>query len=300
MRIKIGTRNSELSLIQTRMAIKAIKSIMPNVHCDIIPVVTTGDRLYNKPLYEIGGKALFLKELEEQLILKKIDLAVHSMKDIPGIIQENLAISAVLERDDPRDVLLSKNANNLYDLPPYSIFGSCSPRRISTIKHIRQDLNFVALRGNIHTRINKFLSGEVDSTILAYAALKRCDLYNEEYCHLLDINDFLPAAGQGTIAIEIRKDDKLMWDLSNKINHIPTWCLAMAERNFISKIDANCRTPLGVYAVYDDMLNQKIKVRYMKSSIDGATVMRHVEIGNISEIEDMTKRAVDIMSSITL
>ena len=269
MKIRIGTRKSKLALIQTDMVIHELQNKVPGIECEIVPIVTTGDKITNKNLYDIGGKDLFLKELEEQLIDGQIDIAVHSLKDVPGIIPAELKIVAVLERADPRDCFVSFKYKSIDDLPENAVIGSSSVRRKVIINHKRPDLKLVQFRGNINTRMQKLKNGEVDATILACAGLHRGGLFDPEFCYPIDIDQMLPAAGQGVIALETRSNDKNTQEICELINHKPTWHLAEAERSFMTYLDASCRTPMSAYAYYD---GKSIKAHYMLSDIDGANI----------------------------
>ncbi|CAN7943509.1 unnamed protein product, partial [Ixodes pacificus] len=246
--IRIGTRKSPLALIQTNLVIQQIKQFFPDINCEIVPIITSGDLIQNKPLYDIGGKALFLKEIEQALLDKKIDLAVHSLKDVPGRIPEELVIAAVLERKDPRDVFVCLNYKSIEELPQNAVIGSSAVRRKAFIQKIRPDLKATVFRGNVDSRIKKLMTGEVDATILAYAGLKRLGAFNPEYCHLIEYSQMLPCIGQGVIAVEIRQDDNAMLEICNQINHIPTFELIKPERAFLEYLDANCRTPIAAYS----------------------------------------------------
>jgi hydroxymethylbilane synthase len=269
MHIKIGTRQSKLALIQTEMVVLKIKSKIPDAVCEIVPIVTTGDKITNKNLYDIGGKALFLKEIEESLIAGNIDLAVHSLKDVPGIIPENLEIAAVIEREDPRDCFVSFKYKSIDSIPLNGVIGSSSVRRKVIIRQKRPDLKLVQFRGNINTRMQKLRDAEVDGTILACAGLKRGGLFDPSCCYPLEFVEMLPAAGQGIIGLEIRSNDAKMREVCALVNHEPTWQLAQAERSFMTYLDASCQTPMSAYAVYE---GKEIRVRYMLSDIDGQDV----------------------------
>lgn len=287
MKIKIGTRKSKLALIQTEMVIFELKKNFPELECEIVPVVTTGDKITNKNLYDMGGKALFLKELEEQLIDKQIDLAVHSLKDVPGVISEELEIAAVLERADPRDCFVSFKYKSIDDLPKGSIVGSSSVRRKVLISRKRPDLKLVQFRGNINTRLQKLKDEEVDATILACAGLTRANLFDSEFCYPLEFDEMLPAAGQGVIAVQIRSDDKKMQEICRIINHKSTWYLAQAERSYMSYLDASCRTPMSAYAHY---VGEEIKANYMLSDIDGKNIRF---VSKVCKIEDVNQVGID-------
>ncbi|MFP3035387.1 MAG: hydroxymethylbilane synthase, partial [Candidatus Tisiphia sp.] len=208
--IKIGTRRSPLALIQTNLVVDQIKIHYPNINCEIVPIITSGDLIKDKNLYDIGGKALFLKEIENALINSEIDLAVHSLKDVPCKLPSELMICAVLEREDARDVFVCLDYKSIEELPFASKVGTSSVRRKVLIQRKRPDLKIVTFRGNVDSRIKKLMQGDVDATILAYSGLKRLGLFDTQYCHLIEAKEMLPSVGQGVIAIEIRKNDNKM------------------------------------------------------------------------------------------
>jgi hydroxymethylbilane synthase len=288
MQIRIGSRESKLALIQTDMVIKLIAQHFPGAECVVVPIKTTGDKITDKNLYDIGGKALFLKELEEQLLAKKIDIAVHSLKDVPGVLPEGLVIAAVTEREDSRDCFVSLKYKSIEDLPIGAVVGSSSVRRKVIIQQKRPDLKIVQFRGNVQTRLAKLKNGEVDATIFACAGLIRASEFTPEYCYPLEHHEMLPAAGQGIIAVEARADDKKMLDLCAKINHTATWHLAEAERGLLSYLDASCRTPLAAHAVYKE---NRIEANYMLADIDGKNIRYHTEHGDVDDAPSMGVRA---------
>lgn len=291
--IRIGTRKSPLALIQTNLVIDKIKNYYPEIDCQIVPIITSGDLIKDRNLYDIGGKALFLKEIENALIKNEIDLAVHSLKDIPCKIPKELTISAVLEKEDARDVLICKNYKSIEDLPRGSKVGTSSMRRKILIQQKRSDLEIIIFRGNVDTRISKLLQGEVDATILAYSGLKRLGLFNDEYCHLINIDQMLPCVGQGVIAIEIRKDDKNIQEICNKINHFETWRLMQTGRAFLEYLDADCRTPLAAYSEYS---GGQIHTRFMLSDLSGENIIFHSETCSFENCKDAGVRAARIMT----
>ena len=284
MKIRIGTRKSKLALIQTDMVVKELQSKIPELEYKIVPIVTTGDKITNKNLYDIGGKALFLKELEEQLLNKKIDIAIHSLKDVPGVISDDLEIVAVLEREDPRDCFVSYKYKSIEEMPENSVIGSSSVRRKILIGQKRPDIKLVQFRGNINTRLKKLQDEEVDATILACAGLYRAGLFDSKYCYPIDFDEMLPAAGQGIIALETRSNNTKMKAICELINHKSTWYLAGAERSFMTHLDASCRTPMSAYACYE---NNKIKARYMLSDIDGKNIRFTTKICDIDSADQV-------------
>ncbi|WP_419234765.1 hydroxymethylbilane synthase [Rickettsia endosymbiont of Nabis limbatus] len=291
--IRIGTRKSKLALTQTKLVIEQIKQHFPNINCEIVEITTSGDLIQNKPLYDIGGKALFLKEIEQALLDKKIDLAVHSLKDVPGIIPEDLSIEAVLEREDSRDVFVCLTHKSIEELPKNAVIGTSSVRRKLCVQRIRPDLEIVMFRGNVDSRINKLINKEVDATILAYAGLKRLNAFNPEYCHLIEHSQMLPCIGQGVIAIEIRKDNHAMIEICKQINHLPTFELIKPERALLEYLDANCRTPIGAYSKYLD--NGDIQTDFMLGNLDGSKIAFHTEISNTRISKEAGIKAAKVM-----
>lgn len=273
--IKIGTRRSSLALIQTNLVVDQIKIHYPNIIYEIVPIITSGDLIKDKNLYDIGGKALFLKEIENALINGEIDLAVHSLKDIPCKLPSELMICAVLEREDARDVFVCLDYKSIEELPFATKVGTSSVRRKILIQRKRPDLKIVTFRGNVDSRIKKLMQGDVDATILAYSGLKRLGLFNTQYCHLIETKEMLPSVGQGVIAVEIRKNDNKMQEICNKINHLETWELMQAGRAFLEYLDANCKTPIAAYSTY---IGNDIHTEFMLSDFDGSKIVFHSDI----------------------
>ncbi|WP_375331390.1 hydroxymethylbilane synthase [Candidatus Tisiphia endosymbiont of Oplodontha viridula] len=275
--IKIGTRRSPLALVQTNLVVDQIKIHYPNINCEIVPIITSGDLIKDKNLYDIGGKALFLKEIENALINGKIDLAVHSLKDVPCKLPSELMICAVLESEDARDVFVCLDYKSIEELPFASKVGTSSVRRKVLIQRKRPDLKIVTFRGNVDSRIKKLMQGDVDATILAYSGLKRLGLFDTQYCHLIETKEMLPSVGQGVIAIEIRKNDNKMQEICNKINHFETWELMQAGRAFLEYLDADCKTPIAAYSTY---IGNDILTEFMLSDFDGSKIVFHSDISN--------------------
>lgn len=293
MLVKIGSRKSRLALVQTEQVIVQIKLRFPDVHCQIVPIITTGDIIVDRPLYEIGGKVLFLKEIEQQLIDKKIDIAAHSLKDVPGILPKELVIAALLEREDPRDVLICKNYKSIEELPLNAVIGTASVRRRIFLHKIRPDLNIVLFRGNVDSRIKKFEANEVDGIVLGAAGLKRLGLINNNYCHILPTSQMLPAIGQGVIAIETRKDNQLMLNLCKHINHEPTSNLMTLERAFLEYLNADCKVPIGAYSEFIN--KQNLKTKFMISDFEEQNIFFHEITGKIEDARKLGFEAAETM-----
>ena len=249
---RIGTRGSPLALAQaaeTRARLMAAHGL-PEEMFEIVVLSTTGDRVVDRPLSEIGGKGLFTLELEEQLASGDLDFAVHSSKDMPTVLPEGLHISAYLPREDIRDALIGRTAPSLTALPDGAIVGTASLRRQALVRRIRPDLQVTIFRGSVGTRLRKLDEGHVDATLLAFAGLKR--LAREEVVtELLDPVEFPPAPAQGAICIESRIGDKRIDALLEPVNDRPTFDAVSCERAFLMALDGSCRTPIAGYALCD-------------------------------------------------
>jgi hydroxymethylbilane synthase len=247
--LRIGTRGSPLALVQAR-AVRARLAAAHGIDAERIAleiIRTTGDMVRDRPLAELGGKGLFTKEIEEALAAGAIDLAVHSAKDMPTVLPAGLAIAAVLEREDARDVFISRKAATLRELAPGAVVGTASLRRQALVLRLRADLAVVPMRGNVETRLRKLEAGEVDATLLALAGLKRLGLADAATA-VLSIEEFLPAVGQGVIAIEGRANDVKTRALLAAVDHAETATALVAERAFLALLDGSCRTPIAGHA----------------------------------------------------
>ncbi len=247
--LRIGTRGSPLALVQAR-TVRSRLALATGVNEDTIELViirTTGDIIQDRTLAEEGGKGLFTKEIEEALLAQRVDLAVHSSKDMPTMLPEGLILAACLEREDPRDVFISRKARTLAELPRGASLGTTSPRRQAIAKHIRPDLNIVPLRGNVETRLRKLDNGDVDATLLALAGLKRLGL-TEHATNIMSAEEFLPAVGQGAIGIEARAGNSHLRDILARIDHADTSTAVACERAFLAALDGSCKTPIAGHA----------------------------------------------------
>jgi hydroxymethylbilane synthase len=245
--LRLGTRGSKLALVQANMVAALLGGA-----CEIVVLKTTGDRIQDRPLADAGGKGLFVKELEEALSRGAIDLAVHSMKDVPVVLPAGLSIAALLPREDPRDAFVSNTAASLEALPKRARLGTSSVRRAAQIARARPDIECVLLRGNVDTRLAKLDRGEMDAMLLALAGLKRLGV-EARATRVLD--DFLPALAQGAIGIEIRDDDALARAALAPLNHRDTEIALACERAFQEALGGSCRSPMaGLARVADGML----------------------------------------------
>ena len=252
-KIRIGTRGSPLALAQAhevRNRLAAAHGISAET-IEIVVISTAGDRIQDRPLAEVGGKGLFTQELEEQLSDGRIDLAVHSSKDMPTLLPDGLAITAFLEREDPRDAFLCPTAGSLAELPAGAVIGSSSLRRQALIRRLRPDIEVVGFRGNVQTRLRKLADGVADATLLANAGLRRLGMA-DVITDLMDVTDFPPAPGQGAICIEGRAGDERTDALVAPLNHLPTATALACERAFLATLDGSCRTPIAGHATIRD------------------------------------------------
>ncbi len=249
--LRIGTRGSKLALIQANEVKKRLVAMhgFDDQAVEIVVIRTTGDRVTDRPLMEIGGKGLFTKEIERALFDGEIDLAVHSMKDMATVLPEGLEMAAYLPREDPRDAFLSSKAGSIRELPHGAVVGSSSIRRQAQLKRLRPDLDVVMYRGNVDTRLRKLKDGEVDATILALSGLKRMGL-EANVTQAVPMEDMLPAVAQGAIGIQLRHDDARARDLVTPINHQPTEATVNVERAFLRVLDGSCRTPIAGHAAF--------------------------------------------------
>jgi hydroxymethylbilane synthase len=248
-KIRIGTRGSPLALAQAREVAGRLAAAhkLAEGTCEIVVIKTTGDMITNRPLIEAGGKGLFTKELEEALLAGSIDLAVHSMKDMPALLPQGLTIAAVLEREDPHDAFISVKYALLDQLPLGAIVGTSSPRRKAQALRQRPDLKIVEFRGNVETRLRKLRDGVADATFLACAGLNRLGLA-QHITEAMPIDTMLPAVAQGAIGIETRVDDTETAVLVAPLNDEATAVCITAERAFLSKLEGSCRTPIAGHA----------------------------------------------------
>ena len=246
--LRLGTRGSKLALVQANMVQGRL--IANGAACEIVILKTSGDRIQDRSLADAGGKGLFVKELEDALLKEEIDLAVHSMKDVPTALPPGLALSAFLEREDPSEAFLSNKAKSLADLPQGARLGTSSVRRHAQAARARPDLDIVLLRGNVDTRLRKLDEGAMDAIFLALAGLKRLGLAARA-TQVLDPKDWLPSLGQGVVGIEIRETDTHAREITGALNHESSELSLICERAFQAALDGSCRTPIAGLATLD-------------------------------------------------
>ena len=273
-RLTIGTRGSPLALVQAREVearlIRAHPALAEPGAIELAIIRTSGDAA-ERPLAELGGKGLFTKEIEEALLDRRIDLAVHSIKDMPGFLPDGLTLACVLPREDPRDVFICVRAENLKSLPRGAIVGTSSPRRQAQVLALRPDLAVQPFRGNVETRLRKVREGVVDATLLALAGLRRLGL-EHEVSTIIPTTEILPAIGQGALGIECREDDAPTLALIAALNAAPSEICVRAERALLAALDGSCRTPIAGLAELD--ANGALHLRGLVASLDGRRIVR--------------------------
>lgn len=274
MKIRIATRKSELALTQTRWVAARIWEHAPEVDIEEVHIVTKGDRITDKPLAAIGGKGLFISEVEAAVSRGEADLAVHSLKDVPGDVElaEGMAIVCTPEREDPRDVLLTRSGEPLNGLTAGASVGTTSLRRVAQLHAQRPDLAYVTLRGNVGTRLRKLDEGKYDAIVLAAAGLKRLGLLEGRKHEFMPIEICLPAVGQGTLALEARADDERIKELVAPLEHGPSRLCMEAERALLKKLEGSCRVPMAGHArLFDD--GGRLSLQAMVADVDGDRIL---------------------------
>ncbi len=281
----IGSRGSKLALWQAEHARAQLVELDPTLTVSIEIIKTTGD-VKPDPLSVIGGKGVFTKELEEALLDGRIDLAVHSLKDLPTILPKRLTISAICKRGDPRDALVLRDAlkmSSLCDLPSGAAVGTSSPRRLAQLKSRRPDVTVTDLRGNVDTRIRKLDEGQYDALILAAAGLERLGL-QDRISLAISTEEMLPAVGQGAIAIETRADDTFVIDTVSKLDHLVTRIACLAERSLLRCLGGGCQFPIAAHAV---VINHEVRLEGLVASPDGSQVLRDSLSGPFQQPEEL-------------
>lgn len=290
MKLKYGTRGSKLALHQTRYAVDIIKQASKEIEFEEVIIKTLGDKVTGLPLFKVGGQGLFIKEIEQALLEKRIDIAVHSLKDVPSQLAEGLTIIAVGCPEDSRDCFISKKYNSFEELPLEAIIGTSSLRRRSQLSVLKPNAKFSDFRGNLDTRLKKLEDGEVDAIILAAAGINRFGWQNK-ITHYFKIDDLTPAAGQGLLAIECREEDveKIKPFLTNFIDE-DAMIRSRAERTFLKLLQGGCQTPMAVYA---EVKNNDIILHSFIGSPDGKDTIRNLHTGNKNKPEELGKEAAE-------
>ncbi|AFS71091.1 MULTISPECIES: hydroxymethylbilane synthase [Exiguobacterium] len=270
-KIIVGSRSSKLAMTQTKWVIEQLKQAGAPYEFEIKNIITKGDRILDVTLSKVGGKGLFVKEIEQQMIDEEIDFAVHSMKDLPSELPAGLIIGATPARVDARDALITTTGGGLASLPEGAIVGTSSLRRGSQLLKLRPDLKIESIRGNIDTRLEKLKTGPFDGILLAAAGLQRMGWSDEIVSEYISTDDMIPAVGQGILAIECREQDQEVRDLLNLIHDQMTEKVAFAERSFLSAIEGSCHVPVGGFATINEDLSTTL-VGFL-GSVDGQQIL---------------------------
>ncbi|NPB06348.1 MAG: hydroxymethylbilane synthase [Aquificae bacterium] len=278
MKVRIGTRKSKLALWQANF-VKEFLERYWGVEVELVKITTTGDKITDAPLAKIGGKGLFVKEIENALLAGEIDLAVHSLKDVPMVLPKGLTLAAVTKRESPYDVLISRSGEKLGELPPGARVGTSSLRRRVQILRRRPDLRVELLRGNVDTRVRKLREGLYDAIVLAYAGVKRMG-YEELVTEVL--TDFIPAVGQGSLAIEVREDDERIKELVKPLDDPESHACARCERAFLRELEGGCQVPIGAFASIKD---GKLRFKAFVSDLEAKRFLEEEREGSPDEPE---------------
>ncbi len=291
--VRIATRKSPLALWQAEFVKAELLKHHPDLQIELVKMVTQGDKILDTPLAKVGGKGLFVKELEVGMLDGDADIAVHSMKDVPVEFPEGLHLAVICEREDPRDAFVSNTYDSIDDLPHGAKVGTSSMRRECQLRSHRPDLKILSLRGNVNTRLRKLDEGEYDAIILAAAGLIRLG-FEERIKHAIDPLFSLPAIGQGAVGIECRSNDKRINDLIAPLNHSETAIRVRAERAMNNRLEGGCQVPIGGFAVLD---SGKILLRGLVGKPDGTEIVRGDITGKVEDAETLgTTLADDLLS----
>jgi len=292
--LKIATRKSPLAIWQAEFVKSKLENIYPDLKVELVKMTTQGDQILNSPLSKIGGKSLFIKELEVGIMEGRADIAVHSMKDVPYELPQGFEIGAILERENPFDAFVSNDFNSIQDLPIGAKLGSCSLRRIVQVKAMRPDLEILDLRGNVNTRLKKLDDGEYDAIILACSGLTRLG-FDNRIKQDLSPDDSLPAVGQGALGIEIKANDHEISSLIKPLIHQKTQIEVNAERALNTTLQGGCSVAIGAFATSED---SKLTLSGMVGNVDSGEIIRIQETGETSKPIDLGIRAAKKLLSL--
>jgi hydroxymethylbilane synthase len=286
MKLMVGTRGSKLALAQSNHVIALLQERFPGLDFEVKVIKTKGDKLRDAPLSKIGGKGIFVKEIDEAVAQGRVDFAVHSMKDLPTKLHKDLALVAVPPREDPCDVFISREDKSLGELPSGSVIGTSSLRRRAELLHIRRDFIVKELRGNVDTRMRKLSQGAYDAIVMAKAGIRRLGL-EETITHELPVEEFLPAVGQGAIAIVARRDCKNV-SLLEAVNHLESFHKIIVERAFLERIGGGCQVPLGVLTTAEN--GKQLRIKAAVYSVDGSEKITAEAWGRFEEAERVGRK----------
>ena len=288
--VRVGTRGSRLAIAQTEIALAALRKVHPHVRFEVIAISTKGD-VDKRPLFTLDEKGIFEKEVNEAVKQGKVDFAVHSLKDVPSDLSDDLSVACIPKRASPNDVLVTDNGQKLKDLAPGSVVGTSSLRRAVQLTKTRVDLNVRPIRGNVETRVKKVISGEYDAAVLAEAGLSRLGM-KDVIVQRFSIRDFVPAPGQGAIAIVCRSDDAALADMLQQIEDRHSRIAVLAERALIRKVEGGCRFPIGAVAITNE---DKITLYVSVFSADGKQSIHMKKSGSASKPEQLGSSVANML-----
>ncbi len=284
--LRIGTRGSPLALWQANWVKEQLEGRHPELRVELTPIRTKGDKILDVPLAQVGGKGLFVKEIEEAILREEVDLAVHSMKDVPTQLPDGLIIGAITEREDIRDVLVSRDGLKLAALPREARIGTSSLRRGAQLKGLRKDFILVSLRGNLDTRLKKLYSQELSAVVVAAAGMHRMG-FAGRITEYLAPEVCLPAIGQGALGLEWRKEDRMVQELAGFLNHPPTALAVRSERSFLKVLEGGCQVPI---ACWGEVREGRIRLRGMVADLEGERILKGTLEGKAEEGEALGAR----------
>lgn len=282
-KLRLGTRGSQLALWQADWVAREIRQLRPDLDIELKIIKTQGDKILDVALSKIGDKGLFTREIENELLVGEIDLAVHSMKDLPSVLAPGLTLGGVLKRENPQDVLISHKGYTLTSLPRHGSVGTSSLRRIAQLRALRPDLNMVDLRGNVETRLKKMLAQDLDGIILAYAGVTRLG-FAGQISEIIATDLMLPAVGQGAVAVEIRADDQESQKIAALIDDLPTSLATQAERALLRELEGGCQVPIASLAQIKGSI---LYLEGLVASMDGQTVIKDFQTGDINQAAEI-------------
>lgn len=285
--LTIATRGSILALAQAEWVAKRLRELDPDLSVDLEVLKTKGDKILDVPLAKVGGKGLFVKEIEDALLTGKAQVAVHSMKDMPTELPPGLVIAAITEREDPRDVLVTRDGRNMADLPANPRIGTSSLRRQAQALVMRPDAEIISIRGNVQTRLRKMEELELDAILLAAAGLERLEMTDVPASRIA-ASDMLPAVGQGALAIEVNQSDEYTMNLCAKLDHQETAWAVAAERAFLARLEGGCQVPIAGYATID---KGQVVFEGLVASLDGKEVIRRKKQGPPAQAVQLGREA---------
>ncbi len=289
--LRIGTRGSQLALFQANWVKDQLVHAQPGLKVSLIKIKTTGDKIQDAPLAKIGGKGLFVKEIEEALIQRRIDLAVHSIKDVPTQFPEGLHLSVITKREDPRDVFISREGKTLKELPKGAKIGTSSLRRQAQLLRYRSDFELIPLRGNLDTRLKKLEALKLDGIVLALAGVKRLG-FEEKVTEIISTDISLPAIGQGALGIETRRDDREIEEQIRFLNDKDSSIAVSAERACLKKLEGGCQVPIAAFA---QISGATLRIDGLVGTIDGKRILREHLEGRLGEAELLGTKLADVL-----